>query len=114
MAILRFPISSSEPCSFAIFKPINFKFWILIENYITTNDTSDKFFDKLSISSGIELELEPSRFKGDFKNQTCQLLNFKLIGLKMAKIQGSDGLMGKRKIAILNIDSILNNFFWAK
>jgi hypothetical protein len=29
----------------------------------------------------------------------------------MAKIQGSDGLMGKRKIAILNIDSILSNFF---
>jgi hypothetical protein len=29
----------------------------------------------------------------------------------MAKIQGSDGLMGKRKIAILNIDSILNKFF---
>jgi hypothetical protein len=28
----------------------------------------------------------------------------------MAKTQGSDGLMGKRKIAILNIDSILNNF----
>jgi hypothetical protein len=29
----------------------------------------------------------------------------------MTKIQGSDGLMGKRKIAIMNIDSILNNFF---
>jgi hypothetical protein len=28
----------------------------------------------------------------------------------MAKIQGSGGLIGKRKIAILNIDSILNNF----
>jgi hypothetical protein len=28
----------------------------------------------------------------------------------MAKIQDSDGLIGKRKIAILNIDSILNNF----
>jgi hypothetical protein len=26
----------------------------------------------------------------------------------MAKIQGSDGRMDKRKIAILNIDSILN------
>jgi hypothetical protein len=26
----------------------------------------------------------------------------------MAKIQGSDGLMGKCKIAIFNIDSILN------
>jgi hypothetical protein len=32
----------------------------------------------------------------------------------MAKIQGSVGLMGKRKNGILNIDSILNNFFWAK
>jgi hypothetical protein len=29
----------------------------------------------------------------------------------MAKIQGSDGLLGKREVAILNIDSILNNFF---
>jgi hypothetical protein len=29
----------------------------------------------------------------------------------MAKIQCSDGLMGKRKIAILNIDYILNKFF---
>jgi hypothetical protein len=31
-----------------------------IENYITTNDTSG-FFDKLPISSGIELELDPLR-----------------------------------------------------
>jgi hypothetical protein len=38
----------------------------------------------------------------------------KILSLKMAKIQGSDGLMGKRKIAILNIDSILNHFFLAK
>jgi hypothetical protein len=29
----------------------------------------------------------------------------------MAKLQGTDGLMGKRKIAILNVDSILNKFF---
>jgi hypothetical protein len=65
MAILRFPISPSEPSIFAIFKPKIFKFWILIENYITTNDTSG-FFDKLSNSSGIELELEPSRIKGFF------------------------------------------------
>jgi hypothetical protein len=65
MAILRFPISPSEHCIFAIFKPINFKFWVLICNYITTNDTSG-FFDKLSISSVIELELEPSRIKGFF------------------------------------------------
>jgi hypothetical protein len=32
----------------------------------------------------------------------------------MAKIQGSDELIGKPKITILNIDSILNNFFWAE
>jgi hypothetical protein len=32
----------------------------------------------------------------------------------MTKIQGSDGLMGKRRIAILNIDSIMNNFFLGK
>jgi hypothetical protein len=29
----------------------------------------------------------------------------------MAKMQGSDELVGNRKIAILNIESILNNFF---
>jgi hypothetical protein len=60
MAILRFPVSPSEPCIVAIFKPTNFKFKILIKNYITKNDTSG-FFDKLSISSGIEVELGPSR-----------------------------------------------------
>jgi hypothetical protein len=65
MAILRFPISPSEHCIFAIFKPTNFKFWILITNYITKNDTSG-FFDKLSISSEIELTLGPSRIKGFF------------------------------------------------
>jgi hypothetical protein len=65
MAILRFSISPPEHCIFAIFKPINFKSWVLICNYITTNDTSG-FFDKLSISSVIELELGPSRIKGFF------------------------------------------------
>jgi hypothetical protein len=40
MTILRFPICPSEPCIFAIFKPTSFKFRILIENYVTTNDTS--------------------------------------------------------------------------
>jgi hypothetical protein len=65
MAILRFPISPFEPCIFAIFKPTNFKFWILIKNYITTNNTSG-FFEKLSISSGIEPELGPSRIQGFF------------------------------------------------
>jgi hypothetical protein len=43
------------------------------------------------------------------KSQWKFLLKF--LALKMAKIQGSDGLMGKRKIAILNIDSILNKCF---
>jgi hypothetical protein len=33
--------------------------------------------------------------------------NLKILGLKMTKIQGSDGRMDKCKIAILNIDSIL-------
>jgi hypothetical protein len=65
MAILRFSVSPSEPCIVAIFKPTNFKFWILIKNYVTKNDTSG-FFDKLSISSGIELELRPSRIEGFF------------------------------------------------
>jgi hypothetical protein len=62
MAILRFFISPSEPCTFAIFKPTNLKFWILMKNYITTNDTSG-FFDKLSNSSEIELRLGPFRIK---------------------------------------------------
>jgi hypothetical protein len=39
-----------------------YKFWILIKNYIKTNDTSG-FLNKLSISSGIELELGPSRVR---------------------------------------------------
>jgi hypothetical protein len=65
VAILRFPISPPEPCILVIFKLINFIFWNLIENYITANDTSG-FFDKLSISSEIELELGPSRIKGLF------------------------------------------------
>jgi hypothetical protein len=59
MAIFRFLISPSDPCIFAIFKLKNFKFWVLKENNITTNETSG-FFDKLSISFGIELELGPS------------------------------------------------------
>jgi hypothetical protein len=37
--------------------------------------------------------------------------NLKFVGSKMVKKQGSDGLMGKRKIATLNIDSILNIIF---
>jgi hypothetical protein len=49
----------------AILESRNLKFWILIENYITANDTS-VFFYKLSISSGIELELGTSRIKGFF------------------------------------------------
>jgi hypothetical protein len=43
-----------------------------------------------------------------------RIQNLKFVGLKMAKMQGSNGLMGNSKIAILNIYSILNNFFWAK
>jgi hypothetical protein len=34
--------------------------------------------------------------------------HLKIVGLKMAKIQGSDGRIDKGKIAILNIDSILD------
>jgi hypothetical protein len=60
MAILLFPISPSEPCIFAIFKPKHSKFKILIENYVTTNGTSE-IIDNLSINSGIELKLGPSR-----------------------------------------------------
>jgi hypothetical protein len=62
MAVLRFSISPSKPCIFAIFEATNLKFWILIENYITTNDTSG-FFDQLPIRSGIELKLGPSHIK---------------------------------------------------
>jgi hypothetical protein len=43
---------------------------------------------------------------------SIKIQNLKFVGLKMAKIQGSDGLMGKRNLAILNIDSILNKKFW--
>jgi hypothetical protein len=39
-----------------------------------------------------------------------RIQNFKIVGLKMAKIQCADGQMDNRKIAILNIDSVLNNF----
>jgi hypothetical protein len=39
---------------------------------------------------------------------SIRIQNFKIVGLKMAKIQGSDGRMDKCKIAILNIDSILD------
>jgi hypothetical protein len=39
---------------------------------------------------------------------SIRIQNLKIIGLKMAKIQGSDGQIDKRKIAILNIDSVLN------
>jgi hypothetical protein len=46
MAILHFPISPSEPCIFSSFKTKNFKFWILIENCITTNDTSFFYYKK--------------------------------------------------------------------
>jgi hypothetical protein len=60
MAILRLPIRPSEPCIFAIFKPKIFKFWILVEDYIKINDTLG-FFDSLSISSEIELGLQPSQ-----------------------------------------------------
>jgi hypothetical protein len=31
--------SHTLECDFDFFKPKKFKFWILIENYITTNDT---------------------------------------------------------------------------
>jgi hypothetical protein len=37
-----------------------------------------------------------------------RIQNLKILGFKMAKIQGSDGRRDKCKIAILNIDSILN------
>jgi hypothetical protein len=40
---------------------------------------------------------------------SIRVQNLKFVCLKMAKIQGSDALMEKRVIAILNIDSILNN-----
>jgi hypothetical protein len=58
MAILR----SSEPCIFAIFNPTILKFWILIGEYLKTNETF-RFFDTLSISSEIELGLGPSQIK---------------------------------------------------
>jgi hypothetical protein len=50
------------PCIIVIFQPTIFKFWILIEDYIRINDTFG-FLDSLSISSEIELGLEPSQNK---------------------------------------------------
>jgi hypothetical protein len=77
MAILRFPVSPSETCIVAIFKPTNFKFKILMKNYVTKNDTSG-FFDKLSISFGIELELGPSRIKGFFYYISSHIISLHL------------------------------------
>jgi hypothetical protein len=60
MAILRFPNSPSEPSIFAVLERTNYKFWILIGNYITTNDTSvlSVFFIILHfISSQLDIEL---------------------------------------------------------
>jgi hypothetical protein len=48
--------------SFAIFEPRVFKFWILIEDYLSTNKTS-YICDPLPNSSGIELGVEPSHIK---------------------------------------------------
>jgi hypothetical protein len=62
MVILLLFIHPSESCIFTIFKPIVFKFLILIENYIGINDTFG-FFDSLSISSEIELGLGTSRIR---------------------------------------------------
>jgi hypothetical protein len=45
---------------------------------------------------------------------SIRIQKLKFVGLKMAKIQGLDGLIGKRKIAILNIDSILKKKVWPK
>jgi hypothetical protein len=59
MAILHLSIRPPDPCVFAMFKPIIFIFWNLIENYTRINDTFG-FFDSLSISSEFELELGPS------------------------------------------------------
>jgi hypothetical protein len=87
----------------------SYKLQILNSDRKLYNNKWHVFFDKLSISSGIELELGPSRIKGFFIVLSIQ--NLKFVGLKMAKIQGSDGLMGKRETSILNIDSILNKFF---
>jgi hypothetical protein len=40
---------------------------------------------------------------------SIRIQNLKIVGSKMEKIQGSDGRKDKRKIAILNIDFILNS-----
>jgi hypothetical protein len=60
MVILHLFIRPPEPCIFAIFKPVIFKFWILIEDYIKINEINE-FFDSLSISSEIELRLGDSQ-----------------------------------------------------
>jgi hypothetical protein len=39
-------------------------------------------------------------------------MRIKIVGLKMTKIQGLDGRIDKRKIAILIIDFILNYYYF--
>jgi hypothetical protein len=42
---------------------------------------------------------------------SIRIQNLRIVDLKMTKIQVSDGRLDKHKIAILNIDFILNYFF---
>jgi hypothetical protein len=60
MAISHLSTRPSESCIFV--KPTIFKFRILIEDYIRTNETFG-FFDSLYISSEIELGLGPTQIK---------------------------------------------------
>jgi hypothetical protein len=56
----------------------------------------------------------PEVIDNESKNPNASLIfiriqNFKIVGFKMAEIQSSDGWTDKRKIAILNIDSIFDD-----
>jgi hypothetical protein len=80
-------------CIFTIFKPTNLKLWVLIENYITTNETSG-FFDKLPISSGIELELGPFPCCTHYLYQLVKVIS--ITTLPCAFVLGKIKLLGNR------------------
>jgi hypothetical protein len=60
MAILHLSIRPFEICIFAIFKLTVFKFFIIKEDFVRTNDTFG-VFNYCLLSSDIELGLGPCR-----------------------------------------------------
>jgi hypothetical protein len=95
-----------------------FTFWNCAHKITTLQSPeSTWYFTVHPIKNILELAILKNSFCCKLSEifHSIRILNLECLGLKMAKIQGSDGLIylyiGKRKIAILNIDSILNNYF---